>query len=141
MIAIPNVPTFDEWVMLVQQDAAQAKQLLIALKARNKRQGLLADASLELSIEYYERAQRLLAKAASDPEQADRVSQIARVGRATAGPFPDREDWKALLKDDPAFAQGVYASLRTKRAMFGLQTPQAIMLSLRAYAAASEELA
>src|SRR5690349_17689482 len=35
-----EVPSFHEWVMLIQQDTAQAKQLLIRVKARNKQQGL-----------------------------------------------------------------------------------------------------
>src|SRR5438477_9709150 len=100
MLSIPDVPSFDEWVMLIQQDAVQASQLLIALKAINKKQGLFADPSLELSIEAYERAHRLFAKAATDPEQAERVTRIARIGRATVGPYPAREDWLAMIKDD-----------------------------------------
>jgi hypothetical protein len=140
MISIPDAPSLDEWVMLMQQDAAQSRQLLIALKARNKKQGLFADPSLEISIEYYERAQRLLTQAATDPEQAERASHLARIGRATVGPFPDREDWLVLIQQDPIFAGEVHAALQTKQAMFGLQTPQAILLSIEAYTAANKEL-
>jgi hypothetical protein len=134
-----EVPSFHEWVMLIQQDAAQAYQLLIALKARNKKQGLLADPSLEISIEAYARAQHLFTTATTDPARAEYIRRIARIGRAVLGPYPDHEDWGTLLKDDSSFAQSVYAALQTKRAMFGLQTPQAILVSLAAYAAASEE--
>ncbi len=139
MLSIPDVPWFDEWVMLIQQNAVQASQLLIALKARNKKQGLFADVSLEISIEDYERALRLFTTAATDPTQAERITHIARIGRATVGPYPDREDWLTLIKDDPDFAQSVYGALQTKRAMFGLQTPQAILMSIAAYTSVSEE--
>src|SRR5215212_6844550 len=97
MLAIPAVPSFNEWIMLIQENAAQAKQLLILLKARNKKQGLFADASLEMSIEDYERAQRWFAKATTAPEQAQRIAHSARIGRATVGPYPDREDWLTLI--------------------------------------------
>jgi hypothetical protein len=139
MLAIPDVPSFHEWVMLMQQNAVQASQLVIALKARNKKQGLFADPSLEISIEDYQRAQRLFTNASTDPAQAEYITHIARIGRATVGPYPDREDWVTLIKDDPDFAREVYGALRTKQGMFGLQTPQAILLSIAAYAAVSRE--
>ncbi|HEU5101496.1 MAG TPA: hypothetical protein VFU22_20880 [Roseiflexaceae bacterium] len=122
----------------MQQDAAQAKQLLIRLKARNKQQGLFADPSLEISVEDYGRALSLVSAATSDPEQARQVARLARVGQATVGPYPDREDWIGLIKVDPVFARELYDALREKQAMFGLQTPQAILLSMRAYAAVSK---
>jgi len=86
MLSIPDVPTFDEWVMLIQQNAVQAHQHVIALKARSKQQGLFADVSLEISIEDYEQAQRLFTAATTDPAQAERIARIARIGRATLGP-------------------------------------------------------
>jgi hypothetical protein len=132
-----EAPSFHEWVMLIEQNPAQAKQLLIAVKARNKQEGLLADPSLEISIEAYERAERLFAKAATDPARAEYITRIARIGRAILGPYPDREDWLKLIDDDPGFAQSVYAALQTKRAMFGLQTPRAIEMSIAAYPGAS----
>lgn len=139
MLSIPDVPSFDEWVMLIQQNAVQARQLMIMLKARNKKQGLFADPSLEISNEDYDRAQRLFTTATTDPAQAERITYIARVGRAILGPYPDREDWVTQIKDDPDFARSVYLALRTKEAMFGLQTPQAILMSMAAYAAVSGE--
>ena len=139
MLTIPDVPSFYEWVMLIQQDAAQAHQLLIALKARSKKQGLFASASLEISIEDYQRALRLFTTAMTDPAQAEYITRIARIGRATVGPYPDREDWLTLIKDDPDFARSVYMALRAKQAMFGLQTPQAILISIAAYAAVTGE--
>jgi hypothetical protein len=137
MLSIPDVPTFHEWVMHIQQNAAQAKQLLIALKAKNKQQGLFVDPSLQIGIEAYERAQDLFAKAATDPEQAERIARIARIGRATVGPYPDRDDWIALVKDDPDFSRSLYMALRVKEAMFGSQAPYAITLSIAAYEAAT----
>jgi DNA anti-recombination protein RmuC len=62
--------------MLIQQNAAQARQLVIALKARNKKQGLFADVSLQMSIEDYERALRLFTTAATDPAQAEYISTL-----------------------------------------------------------------
>ena len=138
MLTIPDVPTFDEWVMLIQQNAAEAKQLLIAFKVRNKQQGLLADASLEISIEDYARAQRLFTEATTDPEQAERITRIARIGRASVGPYPDREDWLTLINDDPKFAEEVYGALQAKQAMFGLQTSQPIVMSIAAYVAVTK---
>lgn len=135
MLSIPDVPSFDEWVMLIQENATQAKQVLIMLKARNKKQGLLADPSLELSIEDYDLAQSLVTAATTDPAKAEQVTRLARIGRATVGPFPDREDWIAMIKDDPDFAQSVFAALQAKQAMFGLSTPQAIVMSIAAYSA------
>jgi hypothetical protein len=140
MILIPDVPSFDEWVMLIQRNAAQAHQVLIGLKARNKRQGVFADASLTISIEDNERAHKLFARAMTDPLLAERIRYIARIGHATAGPNPDREDWLTMIKDEPNFAEDVYTSLQTKAAMFGLQTPQTILMSIAAYVAATEEL-
>jgi hypothetical protein len=137
MLSIPDVPSFHEWVMLIQQNAMQAKQLVIALKARNKQQGLFADPSLEISIEEYADAQRLFTTATTDPALVDSITQIARIGRAILGPYPDREDWVVLIKNDPDFAREVFTGLQAKQAMFGLQTPQAIMTSIAAYEAVS----
>ncbi len=139
MLSIPDVPSFHEWVMLFQQNAVQASKLVIALKARNKQQGLMADPSLEISIEAYARAQRLVTTATTDPTRAEYITRIARIGRAVLGPYPEREDWVQLIKDEPNFAQSVYAALQTKQAMFGLQTPQAILISIAAYDFAIEE--
>jgi hypothetical protein len=139
MQSIPDVPSFHEWVMLIQQNAIQASQLVIALNARNKQQGLLADPSLEISIEDYARAQRLFTTATTDPARAEYISRTARIGRAVLGPYPERKDWVTLIKDDPSFAQSVYAALQTKQAMFGLQTPQAVLMSIAAYDAVIEE--
>ncbi len=139
MLSIPDVPSFHEWVMLIQQNAEQASQLVIAIKARNKKQGLFADPSLTMSIEEYEDAQRLFAKATTDPDQAQRITYIARIGQAILAPYPDRENWLTLIKDDPDFARAVYMALRTKQGMFGLQTPQAILISIAAYSSAIEE--
>jgi hypothetical protein len=125
--------------MLIQENAEQAKQLLIMLKAKNKKQGLFADPSLEISIEEYERAQNLVTKAMTDPAQAEYVAHTARLGRATVGPFPDREDWLTMIEGDLDFAQEVYGALQTKQAMFGLQTPQAVLMSIAAYDAVIEE--
>src|SRR4051812_1028625 len=139
MLSIPDVPSFHEWVMLIQQDAARAEQLLIALKATNKQQGLFADPSLAISIEDYDRAQRLFTTATTDPARAEYITRSARLGRATMGPYPERDDWVTLIKDDPDFARSVFKALQAKRAMFGLQTPQAIVMSITSYTAVTGE--
>jgi hypothetical protein len=87
----------------------------------------------------YEDAQRVFTTVATDPAQAEYINHLARIGRATVGPYPDREDWLTLIKDDPDFARSVYGALQTKQAMFGLQTPQAIVISIAAYATVIEE--
>jgi hypothetical protein len=139
MISTPDVPAFNEWVMLIQQNAVQASQLVIALNARNKQQGLLADPSLGISIEDYARAQRLFTTATTDPARAEYISRVARIGRAVLGPYPDREDWVTLIKDDPDFARSVFMALQAKYGMFGLATPQAILISIAAYTAVTGE--
>ena len=81
----------------------------------------------------------MFAKAATDPAQVERITRIARIGRATVGPYPEREDWLMLINDDPDLALSIYNALRAKHGMFGLQTPQAILMSIAAYKAAIAE--
>jgi hypothetical protein len=135
-----DTPTMYEWVALIQQDAAQAKQLLIALKVRIKREGLMADPSLEISVEDYQRAQNLLASAAGDAEKTSQVHSMARLGQATFGPYPDRHSWLRMIDEDPIFADRIWGELRAKQALFGPGTPRAVLESIAAYRAAKAEL-
>ncbi len=100
---MPDTPTIFEWLALIQQDPAQARKLMITIKARDKIQGLFADPALTISVEEYDEAQRLLAAAAGDPAIARRAAHMARLGQATMGPSPDRAAWQALIAADPDF--------------------------------------
>lgn len=128
-----GTPTIHEWALLIQRDPAEAKRQLIALKARNKMQGLLADPSLTISIEAYAEAQQRIAAAASDPAEAEKLALMERLGQALRGPYPDRDAWQALLHDDPPFAQKLCLALRERAAMLGLQAPQALLRSIELY--------
>jgi hypothetical protein len=126
----PDILILDEWVALIQQDSAQAKQHLIVLKARNKQQGLFADPSLEISIEDYGRAQALLA---SPDVPQERIAKLVKLGEFTMRPLPDRAGWQALIEEDAAFAHQAYLAIMTKMAMLGVSAPQEIHRSIKAY--------
>lgn len=126
-------PTLREWIALIQQDAIQAEQILISIKVRNKQLGLMADPSLQMSIEDYQRAQDLLSQATHDPQKAKFVAVAARLGQALMRPAPDRDGWLVLIADDPTFAQQLYGALQAKCARFGAQTPSEIIESINAY--------
>ena len=139
MTSITDTPTFAEWVALIQQDAAQAKKLMIALKTRNKIDGLMADPSLTISLNEYDQAQTLISAAADDPAEAKRLIHFTRLGQALLGPYPEREDWITLIDDDPVFARNVCLAWKTKQAMLGLQTPLALAQSIELYYAIKAE--
>jgi hypothetical protein len=134
-----DTPTYFEWFALILQDAAKAKQLMIAIKARDRREGLMADPSLQISVENYERAQRLIHAAQGDPDQIQHVSYLAKLGKASLGPYPDRNEWLRLIHQDAAFAEDVCTAIRTKQALFGSRTPRAVIDSIEAYYAARAE--
>jgi hypothetical protein len=133
MLLPSATPTFHEWVALIQQDSTQAKQLLVSLQAQLKKQGLMADPGLDISIEDYEKAQNLLSAALSDPRRAERIAYITRFGEALLGPYPDREDWLRLIREDPNFAQELCFALQTKQVLLGLHTPQDLLKSIEIY--------
>jgi hypothetical protein len=68
----------------MQQDPEHAKQHVIWLRAQIKKLGFMADPALQISIEDYDRAQELLAKAENDPQQAERNAHMAAVGQDNA---------------------------------------------------------
>lgn len=133
MLPTIDIPTINEWVVLLQDDPVSAKKLMIAIKARNKMQGLFADPSLTLSLEEYERAQQLLEASRNDPVAAAKLVHATRLGRALLGPSPDRAAWLALLQNDPAFAHSLSLALRTREAMLGPQAPQVLLHSIALY--------
>jgi len=139
MHSTSDTPTYFEWFALIQQDAAEAKRLMIAIKARNKIEGLMADPSSEISVENYERAQALIHAAQGDPDQTQHVSYLARLGKASLGPYPDRDEWLRLIQEDAQFAKDVCTAIRTKQALFGSRTPQPVLDSIKAYDAAKGE--
>jgi hypothetical protein len=133
MLSILGTHTLNEWIALIQQEPDQAKQHMIWLKARRKQRGLMADPSLTISIEDYDRAQQLLASATSDPQHLQEIEARAKVGRMTLGKLPDREDWRALIDADPDLAEKVCAELELKHAMLMIDTPPALLRSIEGY--------
>ena len=130
-----DTPTLAEWIALIQQDSAQAKKHMISLKARNKLQGIMAEPALEISVEDYDRAQRLLA--AQDTATSEKVARLARLGHARLRPYREQVDWLELIGREPVFAREVYDALRARQAMLGLSAPQPLLDSIAAYRAAS----
>jgi hypothetical protein len=134
----PETPTYFEWLALIQQDAAQAKQLMIAIKARDKREGLMSDASLQNSVENYLRALKLL-DIAGDPAIAKRIIYYTRLGRVLLGPYLELEDWIALIDNDPTFARDVWLAWKARQAMLGLSSPQGLLRCINLYYEAREQ--
>jgi hypothetical protein len=133
MLAITDTPTIYEWIALLQRDPEEAQQLAISLKTRMLRDSLLADPALTISLEDYQRAQQLLAKAKEDAATMQRVAHMARLGQATLGPVPGQEDWAAMIEEDPQFARSISAAWEVKCAQRGIYTPRAILRSLALY--------
>jgi hypothetical protein len=133
MFASSDTPTSAEWIALIQSDPEQARQQANALKVSIARGGLIVDPALTISLEDYEKAQRLLAKAQQDGETAQRVAHMARVGQATLGAPPSREEWASMIAEDPQFAQAVAGAWQAKLAMVGSRMSRAVIQSVAAY--------
>jgi hypothetical protein len=133
MLSLADIPTYAEWVALLLEQPEQAQQLLTALRLRERKQGPMADPALIISMEDHGRAQRLLAAAAGDPQQAERVRELARLGQATLGPYPDRAGWAAMIAQDAGLARQVCGALQQKQAMLGIQAPHALQVSIQLY--------
>lgn len=130
-----NTPpiTINEWIALIQQDPEYSNQRLIWLREQIRTQGIMADPSLEISVENYENAQILLIKAAEEPQQKEKIARIAAVGQITLGGYPGRDGWLALIQSDDTLARLVYLGLEAKKAALGLQTPQELKTSMEIY--------
>ena len=133
MLSFQDTPTINEWIALIQEDADQAERHVISLRARIKKQGLMADPSLTISVEDYDRAQQLLELAKNDSQKLQQVASKAAVGRVTLEQLPDRDDWLALINSDPGFARKVYVELEIKHALLGMGAPLALLRSIEAY--------
>jgi hypothetical protein len=134
----PNTFTLNEWIALIQQDPEQANQRLIWLRAQIKRQGLMADPSLQISIEDHDKARDLLNKSANDPQQAEKIARMAAVGQITLDGYPSHDGWLKLIQADPITARLVYLELKTRQELLGLQAPPALSRSIEAYHAITE---
>lgn len=130
MLAIPFTPTFNEWIVFLQQAPDQANRQALVIRAEIRKQDPIADPALELSIQEYEKAQQLLAAATNDPQQNEEIRQLTALGQATLGPYPNREDWLTLIQTDPTFAQSLCTELEIKRAILGWHTPQDLQTSI-----------
>src|SRR5262245_3907495 len=134
MLPSSDALTLNEWLALIQHDPEQAKKQVILFKARRKQQGLMADPSLTITIDDYDRAQQLLA-AADNSQPAQQIEARAKIGRVTLGKLPDQEDWLALITADPALAANICTELELKHAMQGTNTPSGILKSIAIYRA------
>ena len=130
-----NTPpiTIKEWVALIQQAPEYSNQHLVWLREQIRIQGIMADPSLEASVENHDSAQFLLIKAADDPQQAEKIARIAIVGQITLGGYPGRDDWLVLIQSDYTLARRVYLELEAKRAALGIKTPQELKTSIEIY--------
>ena len=133
MSLIIDAPTVFEWAALIQQDADQANRQAISLKTRIDTSGFLVDPALIISLEKYQEVKQLIAKSKDNLSAAQRVADMAKLGQATLGSAPSREDWVAMIKADPKFAHSVYIAWETKCAQHGINTPQALMSSVNIY--------
>ena len=133
MSSIIGAPTVFEWAALIQQDPNQANRQAISLKARIDTAGFPVDPALIISLEKYQEVKQLIAKAQDNPSVAQRVAHMARLGQATLGAPPSREDWIAMLEANPKFAHSVYNAWETKCAQHGIDTPQPILRSVKIY--------
>ena len=133
MAEIPDAPTPNEWIALIQQDPDQAAQYAIVLRARVEREGIMSHPSRIISLEKYDRARLLLAAATSDPQKIERIGRLAELGRATLGKYPDYNDWLTLIKTNPDFARHLQIELLTKRGLLGTQSPQSLQTSIEIY--------
>jgi hypothetical protein len=133
MIAAPDMPTVNEWIVLISQDSARAHDIITHLHARLKDASLLLDPAAHMSIEAYDQAREILTAADSNPVHAAQLPRLVALGRATLAPPPDESEWQTLLHTKPNFARALAFELQKKQAIFGITTPQAIERSLDVY--------
>ena len=133
MPSLPNTPTLNEWIALIQQDLDQAKQLVTRLRTSIKKQGFLVDPSLSISSEDYDRAQHLLVSALNNPQEMQQIASKAAIGRITLKKIPNRDDWLSLINADSALARLVCIELESKQALLGINAPQELLRSIESY--------
>ena len=139
MLPVSDTPSLNEWLAIIDGDVREAEQHVLALRARLKRQGIMADPALQISIEDYAQARQLLSVAANTTEATQQIIRRVAIGRAALAPYRNRDEWLALIQADPDFAQAVYSELEGKRGMLGLSTPRGLEQSVAAYQAAKAE--
>jgi hypothetical protein len=133
MILLSDNPTVNEWIAIIQNDAEQAHQLLLSLRAQIKQQNLMAAPALIISVEGFDRAQQILATAVRDPQQRETLAHRVALGRASLTSCPNREEWLQLIHNDASFAQALYLEFQLKQAQMGLSTPRALQASIDVY--------
>src|SRR5436305_5855642 len=130
MSSIPDTPTLSEWIVLIQRNPDQAQQHINSLRERINKQGFIVDPALIISVEHYEQAHQLLITALDNPDQANKIFHLSALGQATLDRYPDKEDWRMLIQNDPTFAQNMCIELEIKRAILGPKTPQLLQSSI-----------
>jgi hypothetical protein len=133
MSSIPDAPTIFEWVALFQRNSEVAQGMAISLKTRIESGRLTVDPALIISLEKYDRVKELFSKAKEDPAMMQRVVYMSRLGLATMGTCPSREEWATMIEEDPQFANAVCTAWETKCAQHGINTPPAILRSVKIY--------
>src|SRR5687768_3279661 len=116
MILLSDTPTVNELIAIFQNDADQAHQLLLSLRAQIKQQNLMAEPALTMSVEDFDRAQQILTTAMRDPQQRETLARRVALGRATVASCPNREEWQQLIHNDASFAQALYQEFQLKQA-------------------------
>lgn len=134
-----NIPTLNEWIAFIQQDPDRAKQHVIRLRTRIKKQGFLADPSLSISSEDYDRAQHLLASSMNNPQEMRQIASKVAVGRIILEKIPSYDDWLSLINTDSAFARLVCIELESKQALLGINAPQSLLRSIETYYSITEQ--
>ncbi len=151
-LPFPETPTVHEWVALIRHDADAAYQAAQLLQTRaidfdrflrdpytdsiedfKQNKHLHVGPAHYLSIQEYEAAQQLVSALADDLQQAELISLILSLGRATLTAYPDKNDWSTLHQADPVFTRKLATDLECKRTILGLLAPWPLDMSIAAY--------
>jgi hypothetical protein len=146
---MPETPTVNEWLVLIQHDPVQAQQHVKGLQdqvvafddfVRNphihtveefrQARHLHIGAEQAMSIENYQTAQQVIAGLGDQPISDTRLTQRLRLGRATLTAYPDQNEWLVLFTAEPAFTRALRGELGRKAAVLGLAAPCVLSLSI-----------
>ena len=122
-----------EWLVLIQQDPDRARQISVSLQERVKREGVMAEVSLAMSLANYEETVQFLDEAATDPKQAQRMASYAKIGQVLLRSYPRYDDWLSIIDKDPVFAQQLCVALQIKQVVIGPHSPHDLVASIAMY--------
>jgi hypothetical protein len=133
MLSIPEAPTPNEWLVLLQEEPDRAEQHLTSLRNRIKKENLMAHPALTFSIEAYDEALHFLENALKDTQDATELLHKVALGRRTLEKYPGRDEWITLLHSNPVFARSLYFELVFKSAFLGTLSPPNLATTIAAY--------